>query len=211
MIVSSPKFRDDPDLQQIDTVDILNVYDDYSRQLEKEHDDESRRYRTETARKARKAREGFNTLLSDMVEKGELTRLSKWKDTVKKIREEERYQALLGMPGSSPLDLWMDAVDDLGEETERAAEKIEKAIEGIGKQVRLETSKDDFEELVKEAHMDAQIELKLRREVYDLVGRARTRSRRCSSRDGVLTRTGTSPPSPGSSGRSPPCRAEEEA
>jgi pre-mRNA-processing factor 40 len=167
MIVSAPTFKEDPGLQQIETIDILGVYDDYARQLEREHDDESRRLRIETARKARKAREGFKALLAEMVASGELTRSSKWKDFVKRLKEEPAYQSLLGMPGSSPLDLWMDAVDDLAEETERAAEKIQKGLSG--KEMTAETTLEEYEQWIKDAHMDTQIDSKLRKDVYDLV------------------------------------------
>lgn len=148
---------------------MLGVYDDSSRQLMQEHEEESRRHRIETVRRARKAREGFKMLLHELRDRGELTRLSKWKDTLPKIHDDERYAILLGMPGSSPLDLWMDAVDDMGEEAERAAEKIERAVAKEEKAVKVETSWEEFEGLLREVHIDSQIDVKLRKEVYDMV------------------------------------------
>lgn len=169
MILSSLPWRADSSLQKIETIDMLGVYDDYSRQLEQEHDEESRRYRIETVRKARKAREGFKALIHELKDAGELTRLSKWKESLPKIRDDERYTALLGLPGSSPLDLFMDVVDDMGEEVERAVEKIERAFLKEEKGIKLETTLEEFEEMVRDMHMDSQIETKLRKEVYDIV------------------------------------------
>ena len=171
LIMSSSSYKADSNLQKIETLDILGVYDDYSRQLEQEHDDESRRLRIETVRRARKAREAFKALLSEMQVAGELTRTSKWKDMLPRIKADERYVALLGLPGSSPLDLWMDVVDDMGEEAERATEKIERALAKEEKGVKLETSWEEFEIMVKDLHMDSQIDAKLRKEVYSLVRR----------------------------------------
>ena len=150
---------------------MLGVYDDYSRQLEQEHEEESRRHRIDTIRRARKAREEFKALLHELKYREELNRLSKWKETLPKIRDDERYYALLGLRGSSPLDLWMDAVDDMGEELERAAEKIERALAKEEKGIKLETTWEEYEGLVRDVHMDSQIDVKLRKEVFDMVGK----------------------------------------
>ena len=169
IITSSEAFRSDKDFQQIEVIDILSVYDDYSRQLEKEYDDDSRRLRIDHVRKGRRARDGFKVLLGELQARGDLTRKSKWKETLAKIKDDERYLALLGLQGSSPLDLWMDAVDDLGEETDRAAEKIEKAFKDGGEVVDAQTTWERFEEMIREVHADLHIEGKLRRDAYDLV------------------------------------------
>ncbi|WVF65736.1 hypothetical protein IAT40_000468 [Kwoniella sp. CBS 6097] len=169
LIVSSPEFKADTSLQKIETIDMMNVYDEYARQLELEHEEESRKLRIENIRKARKAREGFKALLHEMQSKGQLTRTSKWKDTYKQVKSDERYIALSGIQGSSPLDLWMDAVDDLGEETERAAEKIQRALSKEDKEIKINTTLEEMEGWLKEIHMDTQIEEQLRKEVYDLV------------------------------------------
>jgi pre-mRNA-processing factor 40 len=184
IILSSPEFRADADLQKVETLDILTVYDDYSRQLEQEHDEEYRRFKVEQIRKARKARDAFKVLLSEIG----LTRLSKWKETMPKIKDDERYKNLLGLSGSSPLDLWMDAVDDLSEEVERASEKIEKAMARDGNRVKIETTYEEFERLVKEAQLDNQIEDKLKKEVFAMVSVLLCVSRRsisgaCGCRD----------------------------
>ena len=169
IILSSPAFRADKDLQKIETVDMLDVWDDYSRILERDHDDESRRLRKEYIRRCRKAREGFKSLMAEMAS-GELTRSSRWRGTYRKIKSEPRFEALLGLPGSTPLDLWMDAVDDWAEEADRATEKIERALSREGKEIKADTTWAAFEEMVKDVSMDSQIDLKLRREAYDLVG-----------------------------------------
>ncbi len=166
MILSSPDFRSNPDLEKVETLDILAVYDDYSRLLEREHEEESRKAKTDNVRRLRKARDGFKALLTELQSKGELTRSSKWKETLPKIRDDERYITLLGLPGSSPLDLWMDAVDDLGEETVRAAEKIEKALSQVGKSITVDTKEEELEEWLKEVHLDTQIEAHVRKDVY---------------------------------------------
>jgi hypothetical protein len=141
-ITHSEAFRADAQLQKMETLDILNVFDEYTHQLEKEHEEDAHRKRVEYRRRARKARDAFKTLLRELKEKGELTRTSKWKETLPRIRSDERYIAFLGLPGSSPLDLWMDAVDDLQLEAEERAAKIESQLKNAT--IKLETTLDEF-------------------------------------------------------------------
>ncbi|ORX38961.1 hypothetical protein BD324DRAFT_617994 [Kockovaella imperatae] len=168
MILDSDEFRRSRDLQEMETIDILGVYDDYARQLEQDHEEEWRRLRIEHVRSGRKAREGFKALLQELQTKGQLTRTSKWKNTFRLVKNDERYLALLGPQGSSPLDLWMDAVDDISEEVERAAEKVEKVLEDTNREVKVDTSWEEFEKWVKDGNV-AHVEDKMRRDVYDLM------------------------------------------
>ncbi|KAL7421468.1 U1 snRNP protein [Cryptotrichosporon argae] len=169
MIVNSDAFRDDDRLRQMETVDMLRIYEDYAVSLEREHEDAVRRHRAEQVRRARKAREGFRALLAELAAEGRLTRKSKWKDLYARIKDDDRYAALLGVSGSSPLDLWMDAVDDLQEECEGAVRKIEAALAERAKAINLDTKEDEFEQLVQEAGLAAQIDEKARRDAYDMI------------------------------------------
>jgi pre-mRNA-processing factor 40 len=152
-------------MQKIETIDILTVWEEYSRRLEQEHDSESKRLRIERVRKARKAREGFVALLHELKLDGVLTRQSKWKELHPRIKKDERYEALLGMQGSSPLDLWMDVVDDIQDEVERGAEKVEQALKQQQKVVEIETKWEEVEQWIKDVAMDD----KLKKDVYDFV------------------------------------------
>ncbi|WWC73273.1 uncharacterized protein I206_107239 [Kwoniella pini CBS 10737] len=169
LIVSSATFKQDTDLQKIETIDMIQVYDVYSRQLEIEHEEESKKLRIDNVRKARKAREGFKALLTEIQEQGHLNRLTKFKEIYPKIKVDERYNALLGLQGSNPLDLFMDHIDDLNEEIERSAEKLQRALSKEGKEIKLETTFEELEEWVKDAKIENQFEGRVRKEVYDLV------------------------------------------
>jgi len=166
LILAAPAFKENHELAQIESVDMLSVFDDYMRQLEQEQEEEVKRYRQEQVRRVRKARDGFKALLSELEAKGELKRNSKWKETLPKIKSDERYKAMLGLPGSSAMDLWMDAVDDLDEEIDRAAAKLEKGIVG---EIKVDTTFEQFEKLVKEAGLDSQVDSKLRKAAYELI------------------------------------------
>lgn len=165
MILASPAFRADSQLQKIETLDILHVWDDHSRQLEQEHETESRRLRTDRVRKGRKAREGFLALLHELKHEGVLTRQSKWKDLYPRIKKDERYENLLGMQGSSPLDLWMDVVDDMQDQVEGAADRVEQALKRDQKVLTVETKWEEFVEWIKDLKMDD----KVKKDVYEFV------------------------------------------
>ncbi|WVQ76586.1 hypothetical protein IAR50_006258 [Cryptococcus sp. DSM 104548] len=169
LIISSPAFRADPNLQQASVLDMIKVYEDYAYKLEQEHKEESRKLRIEDVRRARKAREGYKALLKELEEKGDLKRTSKWRDTYPMIKADPRYEALLGLPGSSPLELWMDAIDDLSEEVSRAAEKIEHAFGKVGKEFGKGTTWEEFESWCHDTHMEQQILGRLRKEVFTLL------------------------------------------
>lgn len=168
MILSSPIFKADPLLQKIDTLDMLAAYEERSRELEKEHDESSRKEYTERSRRGRRARDGFKALLAELVANGKLTRKTMWKETLPLIEKDERYEALLGMHGSSPLDLWMDLIDDLGEETERIADTLEKALKSIDKKITLETTSEDFKAMAAEVPTVV-MDDKVQEDVFDLV------------------------------------------
>ncbi|ODN88465.1 pre-mRNA-processing factor 40 [Cryptococcus wingfieldii CBS 7118] len=169
LIISSPAFRADPSLQQASVLDMIKAYEDYAYKLEQEHKEESRKLRIEDVRRARKAREGYKALLKEMEERGDLKRTSKWRETYGIVKGDPRYEALLGLPGSSPLELWMDAIDDLSEEVSRAAEKIEYALGKAGKEFKKGTTWEELEGWCHETHMDQQISERLRKEVFSLL------------------------------------------
>ncbi|TXT13587.1 hypothetical protein VHUM_00954 [Vanrija humicola] len=166
IITRSDAFRANADLKSVETLDILNVYDDYSKQLEKEFNEESKRLKTEYRRRARKARDAFKELLKELKDKGELTRKTKWKETLPKIKEDERFTNLVGLPGSTPLDLWMDAVDDLQIAAEEVTAKIE---ERLSAPVKLETTEEEFAKLYEESQLGNEFTPEERKDALDVI------------------------------------------
>lgn len=63
------------------------------------------------------------------------------------------------------MDLWMDVVDDMQDEVERGAEKVEQALKQQQKVVEIETKWGEVEQWIKDVAMDD----KLKKDVYDFV------------------------------------------
>jgi pre-mRNA-processing factor 40 len=131
LVLDSDDYRSDKELQNLPTLDVLLAFEDYSRVMEREFEEQMRRKQVEKTRRERKAREAFKVrilssimhihamtavvkaLLSELILDGKIRARSKWKDIYPSFSSDQRYLDLLGKPGSNPIELFWDVVDDL--------------------------------------------------------------------------------------------------
>merc|ERR1719431_1722156 len=66
-----------------------------------------------TKRLQRKNRDAMNAVLDELHEQGKLTSMSLWVELYPVVSQDPRFHALLGQPGSTPLDLFKFYVEDL--------------------------------------------------------------------------------------------------
>merc|ERR1712192_25015 len=66
-----------------------------------------------TKRLQRKNRDAMNAVLDELHEQGKLTSMSLWMELYPVISQDPRFHALLGQPGSTPLDLFKFYVEEL--------------------------------------------------------------------------------------------------
>lgn len=59
LILQSEEWNTDAELRQLPTLDLLLAFEDYSRLMEREYEERTRRTQVEKTRKERKAREAF--------------------------------------------------------------------------------------------------------------------------------------------------------
>ncbi|KAH8629196.1 U1 snRNP-associated protein [Alternaria alternata] len=93
-------------------MDVLNQFEKHIRQLQREHNDKVQAERRKKHRVERKNRDAFLELLDDLRKSGLLRAGTKWKDIHDTIQDDPRYTAMLGQSGSSPLDLFRDALEE---------------------------------------------------------------------------------------------------
>ncbi|EMD91723.1 hypothetical protein COCC4DRAFT_69189 [Bipolaris maydis ATCC 48331] len=93
-------------------LDVLDQFEKHIRQLQREHNDRVQAERRIKRRIERKNRDAFIELLGELRHKGALRAGSKWKDIHELVQEDARYTAMLGQSGSSPLDLFRDALEE---------------------------------------------------------------------------------------------------
>jgi pre-mRNA-processing factor 40 len=116
MIHSHNKFQSDEKFKSLTKCDVLTAFEDHIKSLERAFNDARQKHKAARARKERKNREQFVLLLKEQRSLGNIKAGSKWMNLCPIIKDDPRYHAILGQPGSSPLDLFWDMV----EEEERA-------------------------------------------------------------------------------------------
>ena len=115
MLQESKEFKDTEVMSGLNKIDQLAVFEDHIKQLEKEYDQNRIRERVLRKRTERKRREGFKELLSELRTSGQLNAKSCWMQIHPLIKEDARYTSILGQPGSTPMELFWDLIEDLDE------------------------------------------------------------------------------------------------
>ena len=115
-IQNSPDFRNDDKYKSLNKYDVLTVFQNHVKALERNFNDSKQREKNKQLRQNRKARDNFKQLLSDLRNDGKITAGSRWDKVYPLIKDDERYRAMAGQAGSSAMDLFWDVV----EEEERA-------------------------------------------------------------------------------------------
>ncbi|XP_058125911.1 pre-mRNA-processing factor 40 homolog A isoform X1 [Anopheles ziemanni] len=113
MLLDNASFKNDVNLLGMDKEDALIVFEEHIRGLEREEDEEKEREKKRMKRQQRKNRDQFLALLDTLHEEGKLTSMSLWVELYPLISADLRFSAMLGQPGSTPLDLFKFYVENL--------------------------------------------------------------------------------------------------
>lgn len=97
----------------MDKEDALIVFEEYIRALEIEDVEDRDNEKKRQKRLQRKNRDNFLCFLDTLHEDGKLTSMSLWIELYPSISSDLRFSAMLGQPGSTPLDLFKFYVDQL--------------------------------------------------------------------------------------------------
>lgn len=116
IIQSNERVKNDDKFKALTKSDILTAFENHIKSLERTFNDTRQQQKAKKARRERKNREQFIELLEELRKDGKIKAGSKWMNILPVIEGDPRYIAMLGQPGSTPLDLFWDVV----EEEERA-------------------------------------------------------------------------------------------
>ncbi|KAJ5246891.1 hypothetical protein N7468_001874 [Penicillium chermesinum] len=142
-IESNDKMQTDTKFKTLTKCDILTAFENHIKSLERSFNDARQEQKAVKARKARRAREKYLELLKELKSQGNIKAGTKWVNIRPMIQDDPRYQAMLGQPGSSPLELFWDMV----EEEERALRRPRNEVLDILDDKRFEvTAATTFEE-----------------------------------------------------------------
>lgn len=113
LLLENNEFKSDISLLGMDKEDALIVFEEHIRALEVEEVEEKENEKRRQKRLQRKNRDNFLALLDALHEDGKLTSVSSWVELYPTISADLRFSAMLGQPGSTPLDLFKFYVDQL--------------------------------------------------------------------------------------------------
>jgi pre-mRNA-processing factor 40 len=116
IIQSNQRFQGDQKFKSLSKSDMLTAFENHIKTLEKTFNDARQQQKNQKSRRERQNRDRFLGLLHELKATNKIKAGSKWSKVHPLIVADERYQTMLGQPGSTPLDLFWDMV----EEEERA-------------------------------------------------------------------------------------------
>lgn len=158
MLLDNHSFANDAHLLGMDKEDALLVFEEHIRQLEKEEEAERERERKRQKRQQRKNRDAFVMLLDELHEQGKLTSMSLWVELYPILSADLRFSAMLGQPGSTPLDLFKFYVEDLKSRFHDEKKIIKEILKEKGFEVQINTSFEEFATVVCEDRRSANLD-----------------------------------------------------
>eukprot|EP01102_Stenamoeba_stenopodia_P016381 TRINITY_DN5727_c0_g1_i1.p1 TRINITY_DN5727_c0_g1~~TRINITY_DN5727_c0_g1_i1.p1 ORF type:complete len:433 (-),score=119.46 TRINITY_DN5727_c0_g1_i1:66-1364(-) len=136
------QFKDDPLWRVMERLDRFTVFEDHMKELEMKEAEEQKAERERMRRTHRKNRDAFKELIQNQYESGGFTIRTRWKEFLSKIRDHPALIAMIGQPGSTPSELYLDFI----EEKEDIFDKDRSKMKGILKTNSITvTPTSDFE------------------------------------------------------------------
>lgn len=172
MVRNSNEWQEDTQLQSIEPLDFLIVYEESVKRSEQEAEKIKHKAKVDSQRQIRKNREAYVNLLEELKQSGKIKAGTKWKEIYPVIRDDERFIEMLANPGSTPLELFWDAVDDLDYKIEEDSRIIENALHertGGSFKITPETTFEDFDSKVQDHPRVKHIKLEDRQAVHKAV------------------------------------------
>ncbi|KAI9555980.1 hypothetical protein GHT06_018538 [Daphnia sinensis] len=148
LLLDNPSFAEDNDLLAMDKEDALVVFEQHIRELEHEDEEERERGKRRIKRLQRKNRDSFLNLLDELHENGKLTSMSLWVELYPIISTDLRFSAMLGQPGSNPLDLFKFYIEDLKSRFHDEKKIIKEILKQKLFEVDVKTTFEDFATVV---------------------------------------------------------------
>lgn len=148
LLVENAAFAADKDLQNMDKEDALIVFEEHIRSLETEEEKERLAEKLRTRRYQRKCREAFRAFLDQLHGQGSLNSMSLWSELYPIISPDPRFDAMLGQPGSTPLDLFKFYVEDLKARFSEEKRLMKEILKEKDFSVNIETTYEEFQNIL---------------------------------------------------------------
>ncbi|KAF9975707.1 PRP40 pre-mRNA processing factor 40 [Actinomortierella ambigua] len=165
MYMAKPDFQRDEVLRSLNKVDQLSVFEEHIKVLERDYEHQRERKRLLRRRTERKRREGFKALLGDLRGEGKVNARTEWSQVYPSLKDDARYQDILGQPGSTPQELFWDLIEDLDEKLYQDRKVVQEVLKASDYEIFPETT---FEEFYAQVQSDEKIQA-IRKEDIQLI------------------------------------------
>lgn len=115
IISASPAYKDSPELQRLEPIDMLIEYEKHIKELERQEANKRREERLAVRRKERMARQEMRKVIEELIASRKLTAITTWKDFCGLVGTRPCFQDMITPHPNdpTPLDFYWDALDAL--------------------------------------------------------------------------------------------------
>ncbi|KAK4547314.1 hypothetical protein LTR36_000969 [Oleoguttula mirabilis] len=166
-ITNNDRFASDDTFRALSNVDLLAAFDMHIKELDRARHDAKQKEKRLHTRRERRARDAFRQLLSQMLAEGKIKAGTRWQDFFPLIATDERYTNLIGTPGSSPLDLFWDVVEEEERKLRSKRNDALDVLEDRRYEMTIATSLDDFAEVMRTDPRTADFSPEQMQMIYD--------------------------------------------
>lgn len=138
------RFQKDRLFRSLSKVEVLQAFEEHVIQLANDQNDKKQRQKSTRFRRERQARDEFKEMLQQRVGAGHIKAGTTWQDFYPSIAKEDTYLNLLGLPGSSPLDLFWDIVDEQEQQLRAVREDALDVLDAQQYEMVPETTLEEF-------------------------------------------------------------------
>ncbi|KAI9591183.1 hypothetical protein BDF19DRAFT_426561 [Syncephalis fuscata] len=147
------EYQTNPTLLALDRLHMLDVFEEHVLALEKKQFTDVQTNRDEMRRQERVRRAAFKELLGEHRKQGKIDAKSRWQEFYPYIKDDSRYIDILGQPGSGPIELFWDLVEDVYEELYAIRKKIETDLKERQIQIAGNMSLNDIRQLIPDKYI----------------------------------------------------------
>ncbi|RDL41944.1 uncharacterized protein BP5553_01923 [Venustampulla echinocandica] len=158
IIQSNPRIQGDEKFKSLSKSDILTAFENHIKNLEKTFNDSRQQQKNQKARRERQNRDRFLALLQELKAANKIKAGSKWSQICPLIAEDDRYQAMLGQSGSTPLDLFWDMVEEEERALRNTRNDVLDVLDDKGFEIQQKTTFDEFLAVTKNDRRTANID-----------------------------------------------------
>lgn len=143
-ITTSDRFVSEDIFRALNKLDVFYAFENHMKALERVANEKLQQEKRLKRRRERQARDGFRQSLNDKLREGKIKAGSKWQDVHSSFADDPRFTSYVGMPGSDPLDLFWDIVEDEERKLRSKRNDAMDVLEDRRYEMTLDTTFDQF-------------------------------------------------------------------